>query len=115
LNKPLLYISIALTGILLGFLNYTFKPALDEKLLQQYAQNMTNSTEWQGRIAPDFELKTTRGEHFQLSENIGKKIIVLNFFATWCGPVFVFCNISTVETSNFTTGLGSIRSDFSGC
>jgi AhpC/TSA family len=34
------------------------------------------------RIAPDFELKTTRGERFQLSENVGKKIIVLNFFAT---------------------------------
>jgi peroxiredoxin len=47
---------------------------------------MANSTEWQGRIAPDFELKTTRGERFQLSENVGKKIIVLNFFATWCGP-----------------------------
>jgi peroxiredoxin len=86
MNKPLLNIAIALTGILLGILNYALKPAPDEKLLQQYAQNMTNSTEWQGRIAPDFELKTTRGERFQLSENVGKKIIVLNFFATWCGP-----------------------------
>jgi peroxiredoxin len=86
MNKPLLNISIALTGILLGILNFVLKPAPDEKLLQQYAQNMTNSTEWQGRIAPDFELKTTRGERFQLSENVGKKIIVLNFFATWCGP-----------------------------
>jgi peroxiredoxin len=86
MNKPLLNMSIALTGILLGILNYALKPAPDEKLLQQYAQNMTNSTEWQGRIAPDFELKTTRGERFQLSENVGKKIIVLNFFATWCGP-----------------------------
>jgi peroxiredoxin len=86
MNKPLLNISIALTGILLGILNYVLKPAPDEKLLQQYAQNITNSTEWQGRIAPDFELKTTRGERFQLSENVGKKIIVLNFFATWCGP-----------------------------
>jgi thiol-disulfide isomerase/thioredoxin len=85
-NKPLLNISIALTGILLSILNYKLKPTPDEKLLQQYAQNMTNSTEWQGRIAPDFELKTTRGERFQLSENVGKKIIVLNFFATWCGP-----------------------------
>src|ERR1700730_18063927 len=27
-----------------------------------------------------------RGGRFQLSENIGKKIIVLNFFATWCDP-----------------------------
>jgi peroxiredoxin len=47
---------------------------------------MTSRTEWQGRIAPDFELTTTGGERFQLSENVGKKIIVLNFFATWCGP-----------------------------
>ena len=33
-----------------------------------------------------FRAQTTRGERFQLSENVGKKIIVLNFFATWCGP-----------------------------
>jgi peroxiredoxin len=47
---------------------------------------MIGSTEWRGQIAPDFELKTTRGETFKLSDNVGKKIIVLNFFATWCGP-----------------------------
>ena len=86
MNKLVLNISIALTGILLGILHYALKPAPDEKLLQRYAQHMANSTEWQGRIAPDFELKTTRGERFQLSENVGKKVIVLNFFATWCGP-----------------------------
>ena len=86
MNKLLLNISIVLTSILLSILHYTLKPGLDEKQVQQYAQTMTNRTEWQGRIAPDFELKTTRGERFQLSENVGKKVIVLNFFATWCGP-----------------------------
>jgi thiol-disulfide isomerase/thioredoxin len=85
-TKLLLTVSIVLTGTLLGILHYTLKPAPDEKLVREYAQHMANSTEWQGRIAPDFELKTTRGERFQLSENIGKKVIVLNFFATWCGP-----------------------------
>jgi len=85
-NKLLLGVSLVLSGIFLGILNYALKPAPDEKLLQEYAQSMTNSTEWKGRIAPDFELKTTRGERFQLSEIVGKKIIVLNFFATWCGP-----------------------------
>jgi len=85
-SKPLLNISIVLTGMLLGILHYVLKPAPDEKLVQEYAQHMANSTEWQGRIAPDFELKTTRGDRFQLSENVGKRIIVLNFFATWCGP-----------------------------
>jgi len=85
-NKSLLNILILLTGILVGILHHVLKPAPDEKLLQQYAQQMANRTEWQGRIAPDFVVKTTRGERFQLSENVGKKIIVLNFFATWCGP-----------------------------
>jgi peroxiredoxin len=99
-NKPLLSILIVLTGILLSILNYTLKPAPDEKLLEQYAQNMTNSTEWQGRIAPDFELKTTRGERFQLSENVGKKIIVLNFFATWCGP----CRAEMPELNTYFNG-----------
>jgi thiol-disulfide isomerase/thioredoxin len=86
MNKPLLNISIVLTGILLSILHYRLKPAPDEKQVQQFAQSMTNSTEWRGRIAPDFEINTTRGEHFQVSENVGKKIIVLNFFATWCVP-----------------------------
>jgi thiol-disulfide isomerase/thioredoxin len=85
-TKSLVNISILLTGILVSILHYALKPAPDEKQLREYAQGMTNSTEWRGRIAPDFELKTTRGERFQLSENIGKKVIVLNFFATWCGP-----------------------------
>jgi len=47
---------------------------------------MSGGAEWRNQIAPDFELKTTSGEDFKLSENVGKKIIVLNFFATWCGP-----------------------------
>ena len=70
MSKLVLTISIVLAGILLGILHYFLKPAPDEKLLQQYAQNMTNSTEWQGRIAPDFELKTTRGDRFQLSDDV---------------------------------------------
>jgi len=85
-NKPLLNVSIVLAGILLGVLHYKLKPTPDEKQIAEYAQSMTNSTEWRGRIAPDFELKTTRGDRFQVSENVGKKIIVLNFFATWCDP-----------------------------
>lgn len=86
MNKNLLNLSIVLSAVLLSISHYFIKPPLDEKQLREYAQNLTTSTEWRGRIAPDFELKTTRGERFQLSENVGKKIIVLNFFATWCGP-----------------------------
>ena len=86
MSKSLLFGSIAVTGMLLGFLHYKLKPAVNEQDLRDYAQAETTRTEWQGHIAPDFELKTTDGQEFRLSENVGKKIIVLNFFATWCGP-----------------------------
>ncbi len=41
---------------------------------------------WQGRLAPDLSLDMLEGEKFVLSDQVGKKAIVLNFFATWCGP-----------------------------
>jgi len=85
-NKAILNVSILLAGILLGALHYKLKPPLNEKEVGEYAQNMSSSIDWKGQIAPDFQFKTTNGEQFKLSDNIGKKIIVLNFFATWCGP-----------------------------
>ena len=38
-----------------------------------------------GDNAPDFTVKTTEGKEFKLSAHKGKPIL-LNFFATWCGP-----------------------------
>jgi thiol-disulfide isomerase/thioredoxin len=86
LTKPLLTTCIVVTGIVLGVLHHKLKPRADEKQLNEYAQNMRTTTEWQGHIAPDFQIAMTSGDRFQLSENVGKKIIVLNFFATWCEP-----------------------------
>jgi cytochrome c biogenesis protein CcmG, thiol:disulfide interchange protein DsbE len=36
--------------------------------------------------APFFTLKTVKGENFALEQNIGKGPMVINFWATWCGP-----------------------------
>mgnify|MGYP001590272289 CR=1 FL=1 len=38
-----------------------------------------------GDLAPDFELQTLSGESIQLSKLQGRPML-LNFWATWCGP-----------------------------
>ncbi|MFD3448372.1 TlpA disulfide reductase family protein [Microbacteriaceae bacterium 4G12] len=38
-----------------------------------------------GNAAPNFVVKTTQGKEVNLSQYRGKKVI-LNFWATWCGP-----------------------------
>ena len=38
-----------------------------------------------GHVAPQFEVTTLDGQKFSLKEQRGK-VVLLNFFATWCGP-----------------------------
>ena len=86
MNKSVLNVAILLTGVLLTALHYELKPAPTDKEIRDQSWGMSGGVDWRNRTAPDFEITTTRGERFRLSDNVGKKIIVLNFFATWCGP-----------------------------
>jgi len=85
-SRPILNVLIVVSSILLGVLHYKLKPSPTSTEIRDESRTMIGYTEWRGEIAPDFELKTSDGATFRLSENVGKKIIVLNFFATWCGP-----------------------------
>jgi thiol-disulfide isomerase/thioredoxin len=53
--------------------------------------------EWKGKFAPDFEIRFLDGETFRLSENIGKRVIILNFFTTWCAA----CKAEIPELNRF--------------
>jgi len=39
-----------------------------------------------GNRAPDFALKDVNGNVVQLSDSFGNKVVVINFWATWCPP-----------------------------
>ncbi|HEX5442990.1 MAG TPA: TlpA disulfide reductase family protein, partial [Pirellulales bacterium] len=47
--------------------------------------DMGKDSAWVGRAAPDFDLELLDGKRFRLSHQKGK-IVVLDFWATWCAP-----------------------------
>ncbi len=50
----------------------------------EHLANDTQSKEAQQ--APDFALRTLEGKTIRLSELRGKKVVLINFWATWCPP-----------------------------
>jgi len=44
-----------------------------------------DESDLKSRAAPDFELKDLNGRVFRLTDYKGR-VVLLNFFATWCGP-----------------------------
>ncbi len=53
---------------------------------------------WRGKAAPEFSLKTLDGRTVKLAELRGK-VVLLNFWATWCGP----CKVEIPWLNDFST------------
>ncbi len=81
-----LLLAIAVLAVPLGAFHVAFKRQPDEQAVRHLRSTFTRSTEWRGKLAPDFELALLDGSRFKLIDHIGREVIVLNFFATWCQP-----------------------------
>ena len=86
MSPRLLWGTLAVLATVVGLFHGYLKPDLDRDRVDRAQELMFQPAAWQGRYPPDFELPLLDGGSFVLSENIGKKTIALNFFATWCGP-----------------------------
>src|SRR5262245_27852736 len=70
-----------LLAALATFIYGASRHALEER----FAAYIPGANSAEQRIAPDFELKTLAGRKVKLSDFRGK-VVVLNFWATYCGP-----------------------------
>lgn len=77
---------IVFLGLALGVLHTKIKQKPDSGETDSLVGLMRESRQWRGQVAPDVELPLLSGDSIKLSDTIGRKVIILNFFATWCGP-----------------------------
>jgi len=94
-------VALALAIATLGFhVRYKVRPERQD--VEQASAELATMAQWNGRTAPDVEAPLLGGGGFRLSDVVGKKVVVLNFFATWCGP----CRAEIPELLRFAAGAG---------
>lgn len=80
----------ALVGIQQAILWLVFLPGLGRQQLAEFntaraARHAASTLVNVGEPSPDFALTTIDGDQFRLSDARGR-VVLINFFATWCGP-----------------------------
>jgi len=81
--------SITMIAVLAAWMfvfHLVIKKPPDPRYVSAMAEMRKAETTWVGAYPPDFELHRIDGGSFRLSNEVGSKLLVLNFFATWCAP-----------------------------
>ncbi len=65
-------------------LQIAFKTRPDAKEVNQIKNLMASQLSYESQYAPDFTLDQGAGGPFTLSEHLGRQVVVLHFFTTWC-------------------------------
>jgi thiol-disulfide isomerase/thioredoxin len=97
MRQHLRLLALVLGGAAMVAFQVFAKPRPDPETIAQQARAFTDTATWRGRVAPDFELTMLDGTRMRLAEHVGREVIVLNFFATWCGP----CRAEIPELERF--------------
>ena len=82
--QALLLAGLALAGTIA--VNVAYKEGPDMSVINRMTRTQAAPSRWVGRLAPDVILTKLDGQPYRLADDVGKRVIVLNFFATWCGP-----------------------------
>ena len=76
---------IILLALLISLGSANLHPAFGEDLEDKIEKDQKEELKI-GQIPPDFTVADLSGDEFTLSEMAGEKPVILDFWATWCGP-----------------------------